>query len=210
MRPRRLRSADAETVRTNRGAEGRCQEGARCSCRGAEAQECRSRCSTSRQSTASVDHREQQLHRRPLGHRTSGRLTGRRSPSRATNQACKGYCGGIVGCSSSRLWYRPAASGPFPPQLSHPNHTGAVEPTTAAAPAAPDVASPAELPLQVGRKRRACSSPNVRLKLLARKGYCARHACADAQGCDSGSDCTALPCAAVRFFGTYLYRSKLP
>ena len=34
--------------------------------------------------------------------------------------------------------------------------------------------------------------------LLARKGYCAPHACADAQGCDSGSDCTALHCAALR------------
>ena len=53
--------------------------------------------------------------------------------------------------------------------------------------------------LPAGRKRRASSSPDVRLKLLARKGYCARHACADAQGCDSGSDCTALPCAAVRW-----------
>ncbi len=30
-----------------------------------------------------------------------------------------------LGCSSSRLWYRPAASGPFPPQLSHPHRTGA-------------------------------------------------------------------------------------
>jgi hypothetical protein len=39
-------------------------------------------------------------------------------------QACQNKCGGIVGCSSSRLWYRPAASGPFPPQLSHPHRTG--------------------------------------------------------------------------------------
>ena len=53
-------------------------------------------------------------------------------------QACKSHCGRIVGCSSSRLWYRPAASGPFPPQLSHPHRTGAVEPATAAAPAALD------------------------------------------------------------------------
>jgi hypothetical protein len=52
-------------------------------------------------------------------------------------QACQNKCGGIVGCSSSRLWYRPAASGPFPPQLSHPHHTGAVGTATAAAPAAP-------------------------------------------------------------------------
>ena len=85
-----------------------------------------------------------------------------------------------------------------------PHHTGAAEPATAAAPAAPDVAAPAELPLRVGRKRRASSSPDVCLKLLARKGYCAPLACADAQGCDSGSDCTgqrytALRCAAVRW-----------
>ena len=79
-----------------------------------------------------------------------------------------------------------------------PHHTGAAEPATAAAPAAPDGTAPAELPLPVGRKRRASSSPDVRLKLLARKGYCAPHACADAQGCDSGSDCTALHCAALR------------
>ena len=56
-------------------------------------------------------------------------------------QACKTKCGGIVGCSSSRLWYRPAASGPFPPQLSHPHRTGAVGTATAAAPAAPDGAT---------------------------------------------------------------------
>ena len=54
------------------------------------------------------------------------------------DQACKAYCGGIVSCSSSRLWYRPAASGPFPPQLSHPHRSGAVGTATAAAPAAPD------------------------------------------------------------------------
>ena len=35
-------------------------------------------------------------------------------------QACRHHCGLIVGCSSSRLWYRPAASGLFPPQLLHP------------------------------------------------------------------------------------------
>ena len=42
----------------------------------------------------------------------------------ADAQAC---CGGIVGCSSSRLWYRPAASGPFPPQLLLSHRTGALE-----------------------------------------------------------------------------------
>ena len=142
MLPTRLHFADDETEEaTNRCAAGRCQEGARCNCRGAEAQEYSNRCSTSRQSTGSVVHREQQLHRRPLGHRTSGRLAGRRSPSRATNQACKAYSGGLISCSSSRLWYRPAVSGPFPPQLLHPHRTGAVEPATAAAPAAPDGAT---------------------------------------------------------------------
>jgi hypothetical protein len=40
VRPRRLRSADAETESTVRVAAGRCQEGERGSCRGAEAQEC--------------------------------------------------------------------------------------------------------------------------------------------------------------------------
>ena len=97
MRPRRLRSADAETGRTIRVAESSCQEGARGSCREAEAQECSSRCSTSRQSTASVVHWEQQLRRLLLGRRTSGRLaangcscsrcSGRRSRSRATSRA---------------------------------------------------------------------------------------------------------------------------
>ena len=43
------------------------------------------------------------------------------------SQACKTKCGGIVGCSSSRLWYRPAASGPFPPQLLLSHRTGALE-----------------------------------------------------------------------------------
>jgi hypothetical protein len=42
-------------------------------------------------------------------------------------QACKTKCGGIVGCSSSRLWYRPAASGSFPPQLLLSHRTGALE-----------------------------------------------------------------------------------
>ncbi len=49
-------------------------------------------------------------------------------------QACKTHCGRIISCSFSRLWYRPAASGPFPPQLSHPHRTGADEPASAAAP----------------------------------------------------------------------------
>ena len=82
-----MHSADAETGAKVRRAAGSSQEGARGSCRAAEAQAC---------------------------------------------------CGGLLSCSSSRLWYRPAASGPFPPQLSHPHRTGAVEPATAAAPAAPD------------------------------------------------------------------------
>ena len=46
-----------------------------------------------------------------------------------------------------------------------PHHKGAAEPGTAAAPAVPDVAAPAELPLRVGRKRKVPSSPDVRLKL---------------------------------------------
>ena len=79
-----------------------------------------------------------------------------------------------------------------------PHHTGAAEPATAAAPAAPDVAAPAELPLRVGRKRKAPSSPDVVSRSLPVKATAvAPHACADAQGCDSGSDCTALRCAAV-------------
>ena len=93
-----------------------------------------------------------------------------------------------------------------------PHHTGAAEPATAAAADAPDGAAPAEP--RPGQKRKASSSPahspDVRLKLLARKGYCAPHACADAQGCDSGSDCTALHCAALRcsaLEGTVLRRT---
>ena len=72
MRPRRLRSADAQKGSTLRDAAGSCQEGERGSCRGAgaEAQER----STSLRSTASVGHREQQLHLMFLGRRTSGRL----------------------------------------------------------------------------------------------------------------------------------------
>ena len=143
-----MHSADAETGAKVRRAAGSSQEGARGSCRDAEAQAC---------------------------------------------------CGGLISCSSSRLWYRPAASGPFPPQLSHPHRTGAVEPATAAAPAAPDVAAPAELPLRVGRKRKAPSSPDVVSRSLPVKATAvAPHACADAQGCDSGSDCTALHCAGLR------------
>ena len=66
---------------------------------------------------------------------------GARGAGRAAEaQAC---CGGLISCSSSRLWYRPAVSGPFPPQLLHPHRTGAVEPATAAAPAAPDGATEA-------------------------------------------------------------------
>ena len=106
MRPRRLRSADAETDSTVRVAAGRCQEGARCNCRGAEAQECSNRCSTSRQSTASVDHREQQLHRRPLGRRTSGRL--------AANSCT---CGSDAGGSGRRDgdWWKSCHSTPTSP-----------------------------------------------------------------------------------------------
>ena len=81
-----------------------------------------------------------------------------------------------------------------------PHRTGAAEPATAAAADALDGAAPAEP--RTGQKRKASSSPahspDVRLKLLARRGYCAPHACADAQGCDSGSECTALHCAALR------------
>ena len=77
-----------------------------------------------------------------------------------------------------------------------PHHTGAAEPATAAAADALDGAAPAEP--RTGQKRKASCSPEVRPKLLARARYCAPHACADAQGCDSGSDCTALHCAALR------------
>ena len=95
-----------------------------------------------------------------------------------------------------------------------PHHTlaGAAEPAAAAAADAPDGAAPAEP--RTGEKRKASSStahsPDVRLKLLARKGYCAPHACTDAQGCDSGSDCTTLHCAALRcsaLEGTVLRRT---
>ena len=78
----------------------------------------------------------------------------------------------------------------------NPHRTGAAEPATAAAADALDGAAPAEP--RTGQKRKASRSPEVRPKLLARARYCAPHACADAQGCDSGSDCTALHCAALR------------
>jgi hypothetical protein len=78
-------------------------------------------------------------------------------------------------------------------------------PMAAPAAATPEGAAPAEG--RAGWKRRASSSPDVRLKLLARKGHCTAHACADAQGCDSGSDCTALRCSALQ--GTVLRCSAL-
>ena len=74
-----------------------------------------------------------------------------------------------------------------------PHHTGAAEPATAAAPAAPDGPAPAER--RSGQKRKASSSPDVRLELLARARYCALHACADAHG--RATDCAAGPPAAA-------------
>ena len=74
-----------------------------------------------------------------------------------------------------------------------PHRTGAVEPATAAAPAAPDGAAPAER--RTGQKHKASSSPDVCLKLLARARYCALHACADAHS--RATDCTAGPPAAA-------------
>ena len=90
MRPRRLRSADAQKGSTLRDAAGSCQEGERGSCRGAgaEAQER----STSLRSTASVGHREQQLHLMFLGRRTSGRLAA--SGCTCGSCSCSGRCDG--------------------------------------------------------------------------------------------------------------------
>ena len=73
------------------------------------------------------------------------------------------------------------------------DHTGAAEPGTAAAPAAPDGADPVEP--RTGQKRKASSAPDVCLELLARARYCALHACADAHG--RATDCTAGPPAAA-------------
>ena len=70
---------------------------------------------------------------------------------------------------------------------------GALEPATAAAVAAPDVAAAAERP--IGLERRATSSPDECLKLLALAGYCNLHACADAQS--RTADCAVGPPAAA-------------
>ena len=116
-----------------------------------------------------------------LSSRMSGGFTkGNKVPTRAkrgtpADQRNGRWCA----CSSASL----ASRAPYSSPSDALNHTPGtqVHLGTTAAPAAPDVAAAAER--RAGQKRKASSSPDVRRKLLARKGYCALHVWTDAQGC---------------------------